>query len=55
MILNNNHNVIYLNSWRLEGMMNAEDGKTNLKELLTKTIKTYKDKIANGGEAPTEN
>lgn len=40
--LQNNFNVIYLKSWVLEGMMQADDGKDQLKDLLAKTIETYK-------------
>ncbi|CDW79398.1 UNKNOWN [Stylonychia lemnae] len=55
MILQNGHNVMYLNSWKLEGMINNPDGKTNLKELLTKTLHTYQNKVSqqeSGGEIP---
>eukprot|EP00347_Sterkiella_histriomuscorum_P023621 403333962 len=47
--LHNDHNVVHLNSWKLEGMMKYEDGRKNLTDLLTRTIQTYEDKIKNGG------
>lgn len=48
----NDHHIIHLNSWKMEGMMKYPDGKSNLKDLLAKTIKTYEEKIKNGGVMP---
>lgn len=47
MYLKHGYNVLHLNSWKLEGMMRHENGKTFLNDLLTKTIKTYTEKQEN--------
>jgi hypothetical protein len=54
MMLQNGHNVMYLNSWKLEGMINNSDGKDRLKDLLTRTLETNINKVKNGGVNPDQ-
>ena len=45
LVIQQGHNMLHLNSWKLEGMMKSGTGKEQLRDLLTKTIGTYKEKI----------
>ena len=49
--LANGYNLLNLNSWKLEGFIKYDDGKDRLRDLLTKTIKTYEERAKSEKEA----